>query len=115
MLTKSKVFATLALFGAVTALAGTAFAKNGENVGKVEDVRWFSHNGYGYIKLDSTVTDAGGNCSSRYARVRDSDGERDTVMSLATAALLSGKTVTLRTNGCAANYPILTAIQVSRY
>lgn len=115
MFTKSKLFATSALFFAVSALAGTALAKNGETSGHVDDVRWFSHNGYGYIKLNTNITDASGSCTSRYARVRESDGERDTVMSLATAALLGGKTVLLRTNGCVAGYPILTAIQVGKY
>lgn len=114
MLIRSKLFATAALLVAGSALAGTAFAKNGEISGQVDDVRWFSSSNKGFVKLDKNVTDASGSCTSPYAMVREADGGRQPVMRLATAALLSGKTVTLRTSGCDGKYPILTAIQLAK-
>ena len=63
-------------------------------------------NGDVIVSLDTSVVDSAG-CTSNVVRVPNNSPAKDSVLSIAMAAYLSGTTVTVQTNGCDGPVPTL--------
>lgn len=81
---------------------------------EVVDVRWYSN--YGYITVDDTDNSAcEGASPTPHKRILESNPGHEKIVSMALAALMGEKRVTLLISGChAEQYPIVTGITVKK-